>query len=546
MHEQPPNAGVSKTWFSSTHRYEGPSRVEYTDPVVIVRGTAVAELGESERSLVEFWVDEEAGPEGLEELGVLHLMTGVTKHRGERVVTFDVNPTEAVIPSRLVIETPEGVFSSKSVRSEGLKIGGAGSELLCFSLLRAEFDANGAGDAEYWVLPLFNFTAEFVRAIEEHEEHPLRLPSPENVQRPPGCGRSRESARGVIPFSYRGHPGFIQPLPDYFDRVAALRDGRAARLVTALMVGKLGDLPTDLDSLMEWFPFDYLYLLSITSGNFVGMRWIEFRDAKRRLVRRVYIPSQLLGFSQGGHRTITDAINTSTGLLLSDAPKSAYWNNPGLRVVLGYLRRSANTSVVEDRFLDLARAFEGLFRLHALTLPTLLQQLDPDVRKDVGKELKESVERMKAVSTRLRAVKRDSQANVAHRIATRIPGSAERSGSLGEMVAALLDKFGFPDAAILEAHYAQRSPTKRQSWADDLSYYRNQAAHGGYFDLGPGQSEITHVFRMSNHILDMLLRIVFKMLGYSGTYQPPVSILTDDRPVEWVQPNTSAKALGYS
>jgi hypothetical protein len=531
-------------WFSPTHTYEGPARLEYVDPDSVVTGQAVAQLGESERRLVEFWVDEEAESEGLQELGILQLMAGVTKHQGKGVLTFDLDPTEASTPSRLLIETPEGVFSSQSVKSAGGKTGGEGAELLCLSLLRAEFETATAATAEYWVLPLFNYTAEFVYAIKEHAEHPLRLPSPENVERARSCGRSRESAPGVIPFTYMGRPGFIEPLPDYFDRVAALRDGRVPRLVTALMVGELGDLSTSLDSLEQWFPFDYLYLLGITSGNFVGMRWVEFRDSKCQLVRRVYISSQLPGFSQGGHRPIADSINRSTGLLLS-APKSPYWNDPALRVVLGYLRRSALTSVVEDRFLDLARAFEGLFRLHGLVLPTLLQQLDPDVSQEVKDEIKDSVKRMNAISARLRSAHRTTQANAVHRIANRLPGAAQRSGTFGETVAALLDKFALPDAAILEAHYATTPPTARQSWVDDLTYYRNAAAHGTYFDLGPGKSEISHVFRMSNHMLDMLLRIVFKMLGYTGTYHPPVSILTDNRGIDWVQPTTSAKALGY-
>lgn len=50
---------------------------------------------------------------------------------------------------------------------------------------------------------------------------------------------------------------------------------------------------------------------------------------------------------------------------------------------------------------------------------------------------------------------------------------------------------------------------------------------------------------VANHLHDLLVRIILKMIKYDGTYQPIVIIATARQPVDWVQPSMSAENLGY-
>lgn len=60
-------------------------------------------------------------------------------------------------------------------------------------------------------------------------------------------------------------------------------------------------------------------------------------------------------------------------------------------------------------------------------------------------------------------------------------------------------------------------------------------------DLGKAYNAII----LTNHLHDILLRIVFKIIGYSRTYNPTVSDFFDDRPVSWVRDETTPQQLGY-
>jgi hypothetical protein len=114
----------------------------------------------------------------------------------------------------------------------------------------------------------------------------------------------------------------------------------------------------------------------------------------------------------------------------------------------------------------------------------------------------------------------------------------------GLAVLSLLHRFGLPDADVLDAHYRATPRPDGRTWAQVLSHYRGIATHKGHFEFA-SESDIDDVFRYVRHMHDILVRIVLNRLGYDGTYQPTVSVLTTDRPIDWVKPTTSAKALGY-
>ena len=69
--------------------------------------------------------------------------------------------------------------------------------------------------------------------------------------------------------------------------------------------------------------------------------------------------------------------------------------------------------------------------------------------------------------------------------------------------------------------------------------------HKSYFDFLSGKHDIEDLWRIMNHLHDILVRIILKTLDYDGQYQPTVINMTDSKPVDWVKPDFSARRLGY-
>jgi hypothetical protein len=126
----------------------------------------------------------------------------------------------------------------------------------------------------------------------------------------------------------------------------------------------------------------------------------------------------------------------------------------------------------------------------------------------------------------------------------RTPGGKENS--FGLAVAELLRHFTLPDADIVDAHYlANPRADGIPTWSDVLSKYRGVPVHIGFFNISGKEHDADDVWTIETHLHDVLLRIIFKIIGYDGTYQPPVITLSSATPVDWVVPGLPALELGY-
>jgi hypothetical protein len=60
------------------------------------------------------------------------------------------------------------------------------------------------------------------------------------------------------------------------------------------------------------------------------------------------------------------------------------------------------------------------------------------------------------------------------------------------------------------------------------------------------EEQLKDIMVIMEHLQDVMVRIVFKILGYGGTYQPTmVKMLVAGRSVDWVTPTTPASDLGF-
>ena len=92
----------------------------------------------------------------------------------------------------------------------------------------------------------------------------------------------------------------------------------------------------------------------------------------------------------------------------------------------------------------------------------------------------------------------------------------------GRAVLDLLNQFGLPDADVLAKHYQANPRADGRKWPDLLAKYRGTVMHRGYFDFRTGDQQIMEVYRVLLHLHDIVLRLIFKMLGYGGPYLPTV------------------------
>ena len=54
------------------------------------------------------------------------------------------------------------------------------------------------------------------------------------------------------------------------------------------------------------------------------------------------------------------------------------------------------------------------------------------------------------------------------------------------------------------------------------------------------------ILRVRDHLHDLLIRVIFKTIGYDGPYQSPIPPLMQWDSVDWVTPTTAPGLLGFA
>ena len=115
----------------------------------------------------------------------------------------------------------------------------------------------------------------------------------------------------------------------------------------------------------------------------------------------------------------------------------------------------------------------------------------------------------------------------------------------GQSILALLNKFGLPDAQIVEDYYKANPRPDGKRWRDVMPRYRGITMHRSFFDFDSGDYDPYEVSTILKHSHDLLVRILLKELGYRGPYQPRVVADTFPAPVDWVTDETPPSQLGF-
>jgi hypothetical protein len=541
-------------WFSTEVVYEGRGRAEFLDPSGVAEGPARVQINENGSSSIKLNVETVEADEALR-LGVLQFFSGQKPVEGSGWVGIGGGGGEATNTcTRLMVTTPQGVFSAAEGIRYGYSVGmGDTSAELTFHMLRSQFDAVGERRPKYWVLPLSNFLSKFVMSHPTLDRHPLRFyPTaiiPEGLSETDSLIAAYNANRKnhLITFEFMGQAGFIEPLPDYAKREKSLIDGSARHAITAVMVGEVGSNSIEPDGLKEWFPDDFLRLLSIVTGTPVGSPRVEFRDEQGEMVRRVHMNLNLSPYSKG-HRPFEEDVHSGTGYLLTRYQSSQERGKPYLNVILKHLSQAARyDQSIEDKFIYLVRALENLCQQYGFKARHLMQSLDAHWRNEVENILSAAADQIRDAALQASYRGQPGQSRVLGEIARRAvetPGGKENS--FGLAVCELLKHFSLPDADIVDAHYMTNPrPDGVPAWSMVLSKYRAIPVHMGFFKVSENVHDFDDVWTVGTHLQDILLRIIFKIIRYDGTYQPPVKTMTSTTSMDWVALGLSARELGY-
>jgi len=516
-------------WFLTNIDYEGEGRAEFENPKGYIEGLVKISFDELGNSSIEMNVAQCYTEQPLR-VGFIEFFNADSPIEQEGRFSFSnrlgSNPCKS-----LIVNTPNGIYSAQgSIFYNPIISLGGDSTRVEFYLVPSYFDNINAELPKYWVFPIFNLISDFTERNSQLDCHPLRIiPKFDDIHR-------------LIVFDFKGTKGFLQKLLDFKERKNQLDSGQVQRTITALMVGEVGSESIDIDKLTNWLPFGLLPLLSLATGSEVGIPWIEFRDANGGLVRRIHKRFGQPKFLRG-HITISGQDNPGTGYLLTCAQSSTHYGKAPLgSVIFDLVQSSSDSLTIEDKLNKICRAFDYLCQHYELDTQDLLRALDDHYQDIVKKTLSSAAQEIRLVA---QAASDSGQSKLLKKIAERTINSSNKDRDFGLAVTDLLKHLGLHDADIIDAYY-QSNPRAdgRTHWSSVLSRYRGIAVHTGDFSFQEKTYDIHDVVRITYHLYDILVRIVFKMLGYDGTYQPIIRNQTS-QPVDWVNADLPARELGY-
>jgi hypothetical protein len=525
-------------WLETSAKYEGWGKAEFVDPRGVVEGPAVVRVDQRGKATVTIDV---CNPPAH---GIFFYIKGAVSAANFRRYGMS-NPCASV-----TVKTQEGLFTAtERIFWEG---GATRSKPHRIRLrpLRSLYEAIAPAEPTYWVLPLSNFIlVHWPRPTQDLGAHPLRVFPRTSDTKAGASAEAHMQTEGLIDrsdrlvvFRLNGQPGFIEPLPTYNRLAERLQKGRIANAITSIMVGPAHVPSVEFSDYEGLFPLDMVALLTLSTGTRVGAPWIEFRASDGQLVRRVHIHFGAPAYEHG-HAALCEMTPGALGELLTCAFSSTERGKPYLRAAMNQaIDSSIRHQTIESRFVNLVRALETLCRYHGLSKQDLMVNLDGRQQPAVQQALSDAVSKITGL---YRAETDPVRSRTLERIASRVANAAQRENDFGLAVAELLRHFGFPDADVLQPHLATHPVAGITNWPGLVSLLRGSVAHEAYFDLESGRHSLDEVLTVIDHVQDLLFRVLFKTLGYNGSYQPPIPPLPREAPVAWVIPTTPPAMLGY-
>ena len=514
---------IDSGWFATDYDYSGKAEAVFEDPRAEFYGPASVRPDENGQPIVEITV-ERSSPPAETDFELLEIKFGSRPvPGGGRCVSFGGGSQNR---ASVTVRSEGGVFHGEpdwcysfAERTPGQPL------ILRIRPTKSEYTVAPSEREKFLVLPLWNFVSEFPAHSQILERHPLRL-----------LERDSSSAQ-CIPFQLDGTLAFIQQLPAVEKSGPGMTLGSCKAQLTAVAVAPFSD--SAMIDPWGWYLNVFLTLLDFATGTKVGTPWIELRDGGGKLVRRLHFavgrPESLVD----GYGAIRNALHWGNGEFLTDALSSAEAREPFFLIAVRHCFRAGLPGLsLDDQFAHLVRALECLCARYGCSKKDLTSKLDPKLKNSVGMVLK-------GAGTEIRKLA-PTVADPDHRQVSRIAERAESAGqidrSFGLAVESLAEHFQLLDSAVLGPYYSTYPGPEGRDWVKMLSYYRGEVFHEGFINLD-GPRTPGEVFGFILHLHDLLVRILLKIIGYHGMYQPRLIRATAAETTDWFRPGIPVDGL---
>jgi hypothetical protein len=453
---------------------------------------------------------------------------------------------------QLDVKTKHGLFHTDGNVRYGYSLdltGGAGKVIFYPSW--SQYDSTTTSNPRYWVCPLVNFLTEFGQQHEMLDSHPLRIyptpviPSGLSAQDRALAQLQANSKNRLVIFEFSQGLGFIEALPDYQEKNDQLLAKQVPMAVTAMMVGELGthsiDFPRTSEQMVTWFPGRFLDLLGLATGVQVGVPWVEFRDSNGKLVRRLHLPVNPGAYQRGqnvlgphNYQGLSRLLTNSWSV--SDVPEALI--HVSIRhILLG----GSYEQHLEEKILFLHRAVRSLYDGLLKSSAPLVEALDPKQSQKIQKLLASTAKKIQSMT--------DSESDLSNQALTAIAAYLLDIKNCKEplelVLARLFEHFGIPDVEILNRHYQETPRPDGLQWLQVVAKYCTAPLEDGYFHVTEKRHDLEEVIKIGQHLHDILVRIMLKLLKYDFEYNPTVVSSQARFPVDWVNAETTAGNLGY-
>jgi hypothetical protein len=76
-----------------------------------------------------------------------------------------------------------------------------------------------------------------------------------------------------------------------------------------------------------------------------------------------------------------------------------------------------------------------------------------------------------------------------------------------------------------------------------MSYYRGAVLHEGFIDIDSQETPVGEVLGFVLYLHDLLVRVLLKIVGYRGTYQPRLMRGLAAETADWFREGVQAESL---
>ncbi|MBZ5669387.1 MAG: hypothetical protein LAO04_06640 [Acidobacteriia bacterium] len=312
--------------------------------------------------------------------------------------------------------------------------------------------------------------------------------------------------------------------------------------------GVIGAQPHEtVEDIKNLLPAGLVAAVKFVSGSDIAVPFLEIRSFQGRLARRLHL--RFGGGSQGSNFAALSRFDTTNpdsgvGAFLCQFFQLHRSDRMSLVVSMNLTSDGTpGTGTVDKSIATLVQALDGLCKRHGLARCNLMAGLDAAKCTEVDEILSEARERLKSLRRLWKAKNDLAQLPILDKIISRQANVASEDLDFGIAVSKLLRKFNLHDCDAMNSYYA--TLPKQVTWEGSLSSVRGQVIHSGAIHI-QNPSELLSWFELSRHLHDICKRIIFREIGYAGTYSPTNVSWRGQYKIDRVQSSTTIKELGYT